>query len=424
MTFFNPSGYLTRLPLRAPNANPKVPTTISTMVAILTDPTASEKFRLALASDDSYGNDCREEGLPSALYSESAGLMKELIKSSNRSIYHVKAIGILGHIVNPGCLSFCKLDGKTFAVTQGRWLLTNVKAAWIAKNVPIDQNKIQIANSQILIIRVPPGSVGCILEQGTEVLLDTGTHVFNSGTVAHVSTLQYANQETFSHGQYSYVRVHRGKFARVWVDVKGPDQKKSIQPRLLQEGEHFIDSHLFKFDGMSNVSDVYIKHGSVHRISVQKGFVAKVNHDNTPRLLGEGDHLVESTHFSFEGTEDIIKNSWIRHGTMTILRVTLGQIALCWQNNEPAFIDKPGLYEFDSPDFAFVELKDAEQPFIQLGARKIVLCQTGNVAVTFDNGELKILSDGRHIINSSTHIFHRFLSIQQRSIRLSTLSGS
>ena len=112
------------------------------------------------------------------------------------------------------------------------------------------------------------------------------------------------------------------------------------------------------------------------------------------------------------------------HGTITILRVTLGQIALAWNDSHPVFIDQPGLYEFDSPDFKFVEFKDAEKQLIQLGSRKIILVHTGTVAVTYDQGQLKILCNGRHIIESATHVFHRFLSTQQKSIRLSSLPAS
>ena len=32
-------------------------------------------------------------------------------------------------------------------------------------------------------------------------------------------------------------------------------------------------------------------------------------------------------------------------GTITILRVTKGKIALAWKDNDPLFIDKPGMYE-------------------------------------------------------------------------------
>ena len=43
--------------------------------------------------------------------------------------------------------------------------------------------------------------------------------------------------------------------------------------------------------------------------------------------------------------------------------------------------------------------------------------------MTYDNGLLKILHNGTHEINSPTHIIHRFLSTQEKSIRLATLSA-
>ena len=108
-----------------------------------------------------------------------------------------------------------------------------------------------------------------------------------------------------------------------------------------------------------------------------KGKVAKVFQETKPRLLGEGDHFIESTDFEFHGWEDIILNNVIVHGTITILRVTLGKIALAWKDSDPVFISDPGLYEFDSANFSFVEFKDAEERLIQLGAKKIILVHTG-----------------------------------------------
>ena len=93
------------------------------------------------------------------------------------------------------------------------------------------------------------------------------------------------------------------------------------------------------------------------------------------------------------------------------------------KDNEPLFIDSPGLYEWNSPDFRFVEFKNAEEDFIQLGSKKIVMVQTGTVGVTYQDGTLQILKQGRHVIESATHVFHRFLSTQQKSIRLSTQSA-
>jgi regulator of protease activity HflC (stomatin/prohibitin superfamily) len=237
--------------------------------------------------------------------------------------------------------------------------------------------------------------------------------------------MAYSTNIYIPHGRYHHVRVPRGKFARVWAEVAQSrgHGNESVQPRLLQEGEHCIDSHLFRFVGLSDVSDEHIDHGSIHRISVQKGCVTKVWQDNVPRLLGEGDHLLDSTAFRFDGAESILSSLCIVHGTITILRVTLGQIALVWQDNQPTFIDQPGLFEFDSPDFSFVGFKDAEEQLIQLGAKKIILVHTGQVGVTYDQGRLSILYSGRHVIDSATHVFHRFLSTQQRSIRLATLNA-
>ena len=220
-----------------------------------------------------------------------------------------------------------------------------------------------------------------------------------------------------------YVNDYSGKFAKVWAEVKMANGVKSVQPRLLEEGEHTIFSYVFEFYGFVDVSDEYIAHGSIHRVSVDKGKLAKVWQDNVPRLLGSGEHTVESTNFSYKGTDEIIATPCIVHGTLTILRVTRGLIALAWKDNEPTLIDKPGLYEVDSANFQFVEFKDAEEQFIQLGAKKIVLVHTGQVGVSYDQGTLKILHHGRHVINSATHIFYRFLSTQQKSIRLASLTA-
>jgi hypothetical protein len=166
------------------------------------------------------------------------------------------------------------------------------KARWIAQNIALDSDQIQLGNtSQVLIIRVPPGGVGRILDQGVPILLDVGTHVFNSGTIKNAGTILYANHTYFRHGKYNYVRVSRGNYAKVWVEQAGRHGVKSLVPRLVAEGEHFIESHLFQTDGLCRVDDKYIQHGTLHLISVQKGFVDKIIQENFPRLLGEGDHV-------------------------------------------------------------------------------------------------------------------------------------
>jgi regulator of protease activity HflC (stomatin/prohibitin superfamily) len=223
-------------------------------------------------------------------------------------------------------------------------------------------------------------------------------------------------------GSYHYIRVPLGKLAKVWIEQQDKDGFRVMQPRLLHEGEHCVDSFVFKFDGFIDVCNEYIQHGSIHRIAVEKGVVAKVWHDNMPRLLGEGVHTIESTYFTFSGTEAIVDITCMSHGTITILRVPVGQVALVWDNKEPKILDQPGLYEFDSPDFSLVEFRDADEQVITLGAKKIIVVNTGQVAVTYDQGHLKVLTSGRHVIDSATHIFDHFLSTKERTFYLSSCS--
>jgi hypothetical protein len=416
-------GYLKCLPLVAPNAD-KNPVTVANMVNLLTLLEAQESFDKAKANLEE--NDAPSgSGLPSVVYNEKTSVaMKQLLRMANENTSHMHAPGIMGHVVQPGCISFYNRDGKTYAVSEGRWMLTSIKAKWIAKNVSVNQDRIHFngGNSNVLIIRVKPGEVALIRDLGVEILLDVGLHVFNSGTISYVDTKVYSETTYFRHGRYHYIRIPRGMFGKVWAEVRGNNGVTSVVARLLAQGEHYVDNHLFQHVGFVDCSLDYIPHGSVHYISVEKGFVAKALQDNQPRLLGEGHHIIESTDFEFSGTVPVMSSPCIVHGTITILRVNLGKVALAWYDSQPVMIDEPGLYEYDSPDFEFVEFKDAEERLIQLGAKKIVLVQTGEVGVTYDQGLLKILPHGIHKINSSTHIFHRFLSTQQKSIRLATLN--
>ncbi|KAL9178996.1 hypothetical protein ACHAXT_011969 [Thalassiosira profunda] len=412
-------GHLKQLPLQSPNADSKIAYTIADMVNILTHSGADamfEKEKVAFAQ--------RKEGEPDAVFDYGgSALMKKELASAKSRCGHMKAPGILGHVVKPGYISFYTLNGKTFAVSEGRWWLMKapVKAHWMSsRNVSLDGDLISVG--EVHILRVLPGQVGMIRAQGTEVLLDVGTHVFNSGTVSIVGKVNLADQRYFSHGRFHYVRVERGFFAKVWTVVE-MDGVETVVPRLLGQGVHFINNNLFKFAGFVKCSDRVIEHGSIHKICVVKGQLAKCVQDSKNRLLGEGEHTIESTDFEFHGFEDITKAHCIQHGTITVLRVTKGKIALAWKDNDPLFISEPGLYEFDSPDFVFDSFRDAEERLIQLGSKKIIQVQTGEVGVTYDDGLLKVLRNGTHEIDSPTHVVHRFLSTQEKSIRLATLSA-
>lgn len=395
-TLHNCVGYLDQLPLLQPNADQTNPESISDMVnSFLPMPT--------------------DEGNSTML-------------PTRKKTIHKPAFGSLGHTVRPGCISMYTKFDIIYAVPEGRWWLLDPLAKWLpfAKNLSLDTDLIQTQDNQVLIIRIIEGQVGLITIQGVHYLLDVGTHVFNTGTVQFYGAVTYADKKYFNHGPYHYLNVPRGKNAKVWVEVLGSsDGVKSLVPRLIKEGEHFIKSTFFKYVGLVNISDEYIGHDSIHILNVVKGRVAKANCDNLPRLYGEGLHIIESPNFSYEGTELISPdNLCIAHGTITILQVPRGKIALAWNQNEPYLLDKPGLYEFNSNNFHFVGFVDASERRIELGSKKVLQVYTGEVGITYDKGHLKVLDNGRHVIDSSTHVFERFLSTKQRSIRLITYGAS
>ena len=60
----------------------------------------------------------------------SGELMEAQLDSTKHRISHSKAPGVLGHVVKPGFISFYSMNGKTYAVAEGRWWLMKVCCNW------------------------------------------------------------------------------------------------------------------------------------------------------------------------------------------------------------------------------------------------------------------------------------------------------
>ena len=56
----------------------------------------------------------------------SGELMEAQLGLTKDRISHSKAPGVLGHVVKPGFISFYSMNGKTYAVAEGRWWLMKV----------------------------------------------------------------------------------------------------------------------------------------------------------------------------------------------------------------------------------------------------------------------------------------------------------
>lgn len=117
-------GYMKKLPLRAPNADSRKPSTIADMINILSETSAAVNFERQRKK--SNNDDNRREGEPDKVFDYSGELMKAQLSLTKHRISHSKAPGVLGHVVKPGFISFYTMNGKTYAVAEGRWWLMKV----------------------------------------------------------------------------------------------------------------------------------------------------------------------------------------------------------------------------------------------------------------------------------------------------------
>eukprot|EP01114_Cavostelium_apophysatum_P001457 TRINITY_DN1125_c0_g1_i4.p1 TRINITY_DN1125_c0_g1~~TRINITY_DN1125_c0_g1_i4.p1 ORF type:complete len:733 (-),score=224.80 TRINITY_DN1125_c0_g1_i4:49-2136(-) len=265
--------------------------------------------------------------------------------------------------------------------------------------------KNQITYETLTICRVQRGEVGVAMDNGQPLLLGEGIHVRNNRLFQMVR-FESINQQTLSHGSIHVIRVPKGHYGLI---------TENAVPKLLPEGIHVTNSNVFQFEKFELINQPYIRHGTLHILRIPQGKVALVNDNNRPRLL-EGTHCINSKTFTFIKMEDI-NQLVIRHGTITQFRVRKGEVGLGWDNNQPAFFDE-GVFIKDSPLFAFENCVSASEKQIVLGAKKIVTVWDGEVGVSYLKGKLVVLKPDRHIIDSTEHVFQGFLSTQQQCLHL------
>jgi hypothetical protein len=190
-------------------------------------------------------------------------------------------------------------------------------------------------------------------------MLGEGIHVYNTRLFSF-KEVKNINTSYLQHGSIHIVRVPQGHYGLVTeVGV----------PKFLPEGVHVTNSNLLTFDGLQSANQPYLKHGTIHLLRVPKGKVALVLDNNKPKLLNEGTHYVNSNTFNYTGMQDL-NQQVIKHGTITRFRVLKGEIGLAWENSQPSFFDE-GIYEKDSPNFIFERCVNASDKQISLYPRRL-----------------------------------------------------
>lgn len=305
-----------------------------------------------------------------------------------------------GKLVPVGLIQFIDANGRTEAVGDGRWVLFFSRANW-SRATPLNENRIVYGN--VTIVKIPRKKLGLAWDNGREVVLGEGIHVYNDPAFVF-ERLVDESSEYIHHGMFHMVWVSRGKLARVWV----ASGASGLQPRLLSEGLHIIDSPNFTFEGLVSSMEQHIAHGSIHLMRVPKGYCTKIIDDGRPQLLGQGHHLFDSPTFQYMGTCSL-SDKLITHGALHLVKVNKGEVAVAWMNNEPMLIENPGYYSFNDQTFTFVRHQPVSDKIIALGAKKIVNVGKGEVALSNNHGKLDVLEPGRHVLEDAAQTIDGFL---------------
>eukprot|EP01119_Soliformovum_irregulare_P018340 TRINITY_DN55_c2_g1_i1.p1 TRINITY_DN55_c2_g1~~TRINITY_DN55_c2_g1_i1.p1 ORF type:complete len:685 (+),score=227.55 TRINITY_DN55_c2_g1_i1:51-2105(+) len=329
--------------------------------------------------------------------------LDQIVDVINGGKSHPGSSSTFGTLIDTGKIGIVLHNGRVQAVGPGRWIFPNPRVTLKEVKTITDPT---IFFESLSILRVQRGEIGLAKENGKYLLLGEGCHVRNS-RLFEFDSFKALNQPYIQHGSLHIIRVPNGSYCFV---------TEAGVPKMLPEGIYVTDSNVFVNNGLQNINQPYLNHGTLHLLRIAKGKVGLVTDNNKPRLLGEGTHFINSSTFNYFGLQDL-NQEVIRHGTITRFRVRKGEIGLAWENNNPAFFEE-GVYEFDSPNFTYERCVNASDKQINLGSRKIVTVWDGEVGVSFKKGKLVILPPDRHIIEAMDHVFQGFLSTQQQYIPL------
>lgn len=144
-----------------------------------------------------------------------------------------------------------------------------------------------------------------------------------------------------------------------------------------------------------------------------------------PKIYGVGPHVIHDPNFKFDMTNGFINQVeyYISHGSIHILRVPAGYVSKIWIGSQPYLLEfRDTEYIFDSSLFKIIKADDslffkATSEIIIHGSIKRVMPHTGRVAVSYNNGNLHIISPQSMptIITSPTHEVSSFLDTNIQS---------
>ena len=307
-------------------------------------------------------------------------------------------------LVEPGRIGVFNHNGRIQVVGAGRWKNLNPRCSWVG-SYALNGDPIQVET--LTIVRVPKGSYGLASQGGQPLILDEGLHVRNDRNFKF-EKLTDVNMTHIRNGTINIIRVPVGHYGQVVED--------NI-PRLLLPGSYVVNNPYFVFDGIVISNAPHIVHKNINVVRVPKGQLYEVVIDNRPHLLSEGVY-VYTVPFKMNGFHDV-NMELITHSTISRFFIRHGKIGLAWYKSRPIFITVPRLYMFDDADFIYHSMVDATQKQITLGSRNRILVSPGEIGLALHNNESIFLdTPGVYEYNDPNFKFAEFAKLTDKRITL------
>ncbi len=127
---------------------------------------------------------------------------------------------------------------------------------------------------------------------------------------------------------------------------------------------------------------------------IPKGHIGVSTNNGKPEFLRPGWHFLLSPFRSLEKVVPLNKTSEIINGTKSIVNVKDGEVGLIVDEKSGDYILLgPGMHQWNSPTIKYVGIAPIKENMVDLGPFTLITVPPGEVAVTTDNGQLKILPE-------------------------------
>lgn len=151
--------------------------------------------------------------------------------------------------------------------------------------------------------------------------------------------------------------------------------------------------------------------------NIPQGSIGVSQSSGRPEFLGPGWHFLGSPLRSLEGVVSLNHKRTILNLTRGIVTVEDGHVGVALDRGRYILLG-PGMHQWNSDTFQFLALVKLEDNVVKMGPFTVITVPPGEVAITEDNGMLKILEGNAetgqrtHFLNHSKWVFKGFLSTQ------------